>query len=116
VQRRRPNPRVRRAAQQEPDRHDDGPLSGRGESTGRYARIYAGRPPSPAGDGPATDAAGRDRRRRPCVIPVVGGLADFVGCVGGEVAEQAEHLWRILLTEHAGNTVLATGPADAKWK
>jgi hypothetical protein len=68
VQRRRPNPRVRRAAQQEPDRHDDGPLSGRGESTGRYARIYAGRPPSPAGDGPATDAAGRDRRRRPCVM------------------------------------------------
>jgi hypothetical protein len=49
-------------------------------------------------------------------IPVVGGLADFVGCVGGEVAEQAEHLWRILLTEHAGNTVLATGPDDAKWK
>jgi hypothetical protein len=37
VQRRRPNPRVRRAAQQEPDRHDDGPLSGRSESTGRYA-------------------------------------------------------------------------------
>ena len=59
MQRRRPNPRVRRAAQQEPDRHDDGPLSGRGESTGRYARIYAGRPPSPAGDGPATEHAGR---------------------------------------------------------
>ncbi len=53
MQRRRPNPRVRRAAQQEPDRHEDGPLSGRGESTGRYARIDAGRPPSPAGDGPA---------------------------------------------------------------